>query len=262
MSVIEVREGPGIRVEHLSFQSTAGMRVTANLYRPAMAAGVPLPAIVFLHGGGINAKESHHPYHEPLARAGWAVLAIDLLHFGERDTGTFATFMNPEKVERLYNRPVQYLEWVMQVVKDAGRSYDLLVRERGIDGRRVVLVGVSRGGHLAFTAGGADTRFAGVAAIVGGHAIEGERSHRAPACPANYIGRIAPRPLFTLNGERDDIFPRETAVDPLLRLAGSPHEQHWHDAGHTSPMELAISLLIEWLSRVPPLARPTEELHP
>lgn len=248
---LSVSEQEGVRFEHLSFDSTPGMRVTANLFRPAGDASGPLPAVIALHGGVPDGKRNSSEFGPVIARAGWAYLAIDLLHFGERETGLFETFMNPEKAERLYNRPTEYLSFITQTVKDVGRSYDLLVAERGIDPGRVVLMGISRGGQLSLIVGGADPRLAGVAALISGHFDALETGHRAPACPANYIGRIAPRPLLTLNGNSDPDYDRERSVLPLHALAGEPHEAHWFDSGHSVPVEQATSLLVEWLGRVP-----------
>lgn len=255
LTSLDEQQAEGVSIEHLSFESTPGMRVTGRLYRLPTPTDERRPAMVFLHGGVPEGKDGLTRYAAALARAGWAVLTVDLLHFGERDTGLFETFMNPEKAERLYNRPTEYLEWVTQVVKDVGRSYDMLVAERGADARRIVLVGISRGGQLALIAGGADRRFAGVAALIAGHFDALETGHRAPACPANYLGRISPRPLLTLNGDRDGDYDRRLSVEPLHRLAGQPHEARWHDLGHTAPVELTVTTLIEWLSRVPPRTR-------
>jgi poly(3-hydroxybutyrate) depolymerase len=254
VEVTSTEETAGVEIQHLSFQSTADLRITAVLYRPTGGES-GLPAVVGLHGGVATGKASFQRLGPTLARLGWMVLAIDMLHFGDRDTGLFETFMNAEKAERLYNRPSIYLEWLTQTVKDTGRAYDMLVRERAADPSRVVLAGISRGGQMSLMVGGADSRFAGVAALIAGHFDALELGHSAPACPANYIGRIAPRPLFTLNGERDADYDRDLSVMPLHQHAGANHDAHWHDQGHTLPGEQTESLLIEWLGRVPPLER-------
>ncbi len=253
VDVVDESETDGVVEDHLSFQSTPDQRVTARFYRQAgPAAGQP--GVILVHGGVSRGKDGRGTtnFARVIARAGWSVLTIDMLYFGERDTGLFETFSNSEKAERLYLRQGLFLDWVTQTVKDIGRSYDLLV-DRGVDASRIVLVGLSRGGQMAFIAGGADKRLAGVAALIAGHFDAIENGHRAAACPANYIGRISPRPFLMINGEHDADYDRQKSVLPLQALAGEPKEFHWNDVGHTLPRESTAATLLDWLRRVPPL---------
>jgi dienelactone hydrolase len=227
-------EQEGVRREHVSFQSTPGTRVTGYFYRTAAAGAKGGAAVILLHGGSAPGKDV--PYTaavaQLLARAGFDVLSIDMPYFGERRTDLFTTFTEQEKHDRLYNQAAAYLAWVMQIVKDVGRSLDWLVAERAVDPRRIGIVGISRGAVEAIIAGGADARLAAVVLIYGGHFDALETSHLAAACPANYIGHISPRPLLMINGTRDNDFVRETSVAPLYRLARSPKEILWADGGH------------------------------
>ena len=79
LKLIDTSDAEGIRKEHLSFQSTRGMRVFANLYRLTSAATAESPAIVFLHSAAIGGKDSRESKQicTALARAGYTVLAID-----------------------------------------------------------------------------------------------------------------------------------------------------------------------------------------
>ena len=240
-----------VRDEHISFLSTPGVRVTANLYRPEAASAEPQPAIILVHGGGASGKDGAgvRATSRLLARAGWTVLAIDLLHYGERKTGLLDTFSLEEKAERLYAEPSTYLAWVTQTVKDVGRSIDFLVGVRGVDPDRIVYVGLSRGAVVGVIVGGAEKRLAGVVMSYGGHiGAWGVSGHRAAACPANYIGRIAPRPLLMMNGERDELFPKETTVLPLQALAREPSDFMWFDTGHTGMAQEGFAGMMEWLS--------------
>ncbi len=254
--VLDVEETEGIRNEHLAFQSTAGITVYARLFSAVASPVEGAPAVILLHGGGAGAKDGPGValYAGLMARAGWAVLAIDLQHWGERSTDLLQSFREAEKHERLYNQPPVYLAWTTQTVKDVGRSYDFLVEERGVDPARVVLVGSSRGALVGTVAGGADRRLAGVALLVGGHFDALETGHLAAACPANYIGRISPRPLLMINGNRDTDLIRETSVLPVQRLAGSPSQFLWTDTGHgaTPLTEEAQTTLLTWLREAIP----------
>jgi formylglycine-generating enzyme required for sulfatase activity len=86
-------------------------------------------------------------------------------------------------------------------------------------------------------AGGADRRLAAVIILNGGHFDALEREHLPAACPANYIGRISPRPLLMLHGKYDTDHVPETSVEPLYRLAKSPKQILWSESGHAFPSE-------------------------
>jgi pimeloyl-ACP methyl ester carboxylesterase len=247
LQVTRTEDEKGLKREYFSFQSTAGMRVTAVLsQQPGTGSGLR-PAIIFLHGGVPAGKEGTLTMASILARAGWSVLSIDLQYFGERKAGFFTTFSEEEKHEKLYNQPSVYLSWITQVVKDVSRSFDVLVAERGIDPRRVALWGGSRGAIAGSIAGAIDRRFAAVALIFGAHYDALENNHLPAACPANYIGRIAPRPLLMVNGTQDSDMIREAAVEPLFKLAKQPKQIIWTDGGHMFMTEEHRASIIQWL---------------
>ncbi len=246
--VIGEEEQDGIRKEHLSFQSTPGVRVFADYYGPI--AGIQgRPEILLLHGGSAGGKDSRSSQilAHALVRGGFNVLAIDFLYYGERKTDLLSTFTNQEKSDRLYNQPSLYLTWIAQSVKDAGRALDLLVKEKGADAEHVGLVGFSRGAQVGAIVGGADQRFAVVAMLYGGHFDALETGHRPAACPANYIGRISPRPLLMINGTFDSDYDKETSVEPLQRLAREPVTTLWAETQHSVPPPEFRAALVDWL---------------
>ena len=151
-----------------------------------------------------------------------------------------------EKHERLYNDDARYLEWMQQTVKDVGRAFDFLVAERGVAASRIGLAGSSRGAVVATIAGAADERFGAFALMHGGHFDFFEDGHRAAACPANYIGRISPRPLFLFSAENDQDFLPETAIRPMHRLARGATIR-WTPGGHGSSTAEDLGVLAEWL---------------
>jgi dienelactone hydrolase len=247
--VLDESEEEGVREEHLRFQSTPGLMVTARLYHAQGREIAEAPAIVFLHGGGIQGKDPAHlvRLHRFLARAGVSVLAIDMWRFGERNDGFLGGGSEQERHELLYNNEPVYLEWVQQAVKEVSRSFDFLVRERGVDPERVGLTGFSRGAVVSMVAGASEERFKAVSLIHGGHFDFFEDGHRAAACPANYVGRIG-RPVLFINSERDQDFLLETAILPIHRLAGPSAEVYWTTAGgHGAMNDEARSALATWL---------------
>ncbi len=242
----------GIVRQHVTYRSTPGMLVTAYLYRPESPTGGSRGGVIYLHGGTGRGKEARIGAQLAvlMARDGWTVLAIDLWHYGERNTGLLTTYNQREKSEKLYNEPTTYLTFVTQTVKDVSRGYDYLVQERGVDADRVFLIGHSRGAVLSSIAGAADTRLAGVALLHGGHFGLLVQSHRPAACPANYIGRISPRPVLVFNTTNDGYFLPETTIRPWIRLARDPMEVHWTDTPHGFMSEEDRSTMLAWLRRV------------
>ena len=239
-------ERDGVRIERLSYQSTRGIRVAAALYQPQASAGGG--AVILLPGGVALGKDAPGPVAVAslLARAGWTVLTMDFLHFGERATDLFVSFSEQEKHERLYNQPPAYLAWITQTVKDASRGYDLLV-ERKINPRRIALAGVSRGAIVASIITGLERRFAGAALLFGAHFDALENNHLPAACPANYIGRISPRPLLMINGLHDTDMIKDRAVEPLFRLARQPKQIIWTEGGHGFWTDDHRAAMIQWL---------------
>lgn len=249
VKVEKVDEDQGLRRERLSFQSTSGVRVTAILFQGATPAGTKPPGLVLLHSGGGQGKDSTGVIRtgELLSRAGWSVLAIDLQYFGERGGQLLTSYSEQEKHERLYNQPSLYLAWITQSVKDISRAIDFLVEQRGIDARRIGLMGLSRGAIVSSIAAGVDRRLSPVLLSYGGHFDALENGHLPAACPANYIGRIAPRPLLMINGTQDSDMIKDRAVDPLFKLAKQPKQIIWTDGGHGFMTEEHRAAMIQWL---------------
>ena len=247
--VSKTEESDGVRSERLSFQSSPGVRVTAVLRQLAGGAPGTRPAIVLLHGGTGAAKDAPGPARmaDLLARAGWSVLAIDMQYFGERATDLLVTFSEQEKHDRLYNQPSAYLAWITQTAKDVRRSIDLLVTERGIAADRVALIGMSRGGIAAAIVGAIEKRFAGVLLLYAGHFDALETNHLPAACPANYIGRIAPRRLLMINGAQDSDMIQGSAVEPLFKIARQPKQIIWTEGGHGFLTEEHRAAIVQWL---------------
>lgn len=247
LRVTKTEEEGGLRRERFSFQSTSGVRVPAVLSQLSSTGGGLRPAIIFLHGGVPAGKEGTLQIAGLLARAGWSVLSIDLPYFGERKTDFLKTFSEEEKHEKLYNQPSAYLSWITQITKDVSRSFDVLVAERGVDPRRVALWGSSRGAIVGAIAAASESRFAAVALVFGAHFDALENDHLPAACPANYIGRIAPRPLLMVNGTQDSDMIKDTAVEPLFKLAKQPKQIIWTDGGHMFMTEEHRASIIQWL---------------
>ena len=191
------------------------------------------PTLIELHGATATGKDepSYRVRAERLVRAGFNVLVFDMPPFGERSTDRIRTHTNLQKHQKLYNRPALYRDWVIQVAVDARRAVDLVI-DLGAHPDRIGPMGYSRGGILAPIVGAVEPRFAAVASILGGHMDALEQRHLAPACPANFIGRISPRPLLMIGASCDSDHIRETSLEPLSERAREPVRIVWSEAGH------------------------------
>ena len=237
--------------ERITFTSTEGMDVTADYYKPNISSTRDnRPHIIVVHGGTPRGKDGmYNRVVKGLIRNGMNVLAIDMLHFGERKTGLLTTFRNDDKAKNLYNRKSVYLNWVIQTTKDVSRSFDLLVNHYNASSDKIGYVGVSRGGQVGFIVTGVEKRFNAVALLIAGHLDALETGHLAAACPANYVARIYPTPTFLLNGTFDSDYDMEKSVKPLHEQFNSEStEIQWMEVGHTIT-EDGFNLMNNWLTK-------------
>jgi dienelactone hydrolase len=250
-TVLDIEDMEGLRREHITFQSTQEMKVTAHLYYQNKELLKDQPAIILLHGGVGKGKDAAYfvRHAQQLARAGFTIFAIDFFHFGERSTGLLTKFTEKDKHDNLYNRPSEYLSWIIQNVKDIGRAYDFLVSEEGIDKNHIALFGLSRGAQVSMIAGAVLKKFKTIILYCGGHFDAQEKKHSGAACPANYIGRISPIPLLMINGLYDHDYIKESSVDPLINLAGEPKKVIWTEGGHMFASEEDQAEIIKWLNK-------------
>ena len=154
-----------------------------------------------------------------------------------------------EKHEKLYNKPSEYLAWIIQNVKDIGRAFDFLVAEKGIDKDRIGLFGLSRGAQVSMIAAGVIQKFNAVILYHGGHFDAQENGHSGAACPANYIGRISPNSLLMVNGLYDNDYKKDPSVEPLVKLAKEPKKIIWTEGGHMFSTEEDRANIIKWLNK-------------
>tara|TARA_B110000438_G_scaffold198395_1_gene189901 strand:+ start:4068 stop:5006 length:939 start_codon:yes stop_codon:yes gene_type:complete len=239
----------GIYMERITFQSTRNVNVTADYYKPdGISYSNERPHIIIVHGGTPKGKDGVKRVVKGLIRNGMNVLAIDMLHFGERKTGLLKTFKNDEKANNLYNRKSEYLDWVIQTTKDVSRSFDLLENHYKAKNDKIAYLGISRGAQVGFIVTGVEKRFGAVALLIAGHLDALETGHLAAACPANYVGRIAPTPTFLLNGEFDSDYDADKSVKPLHKLFDKRTSINWVQSGHTITEE-GLILMNSWLSQ-------------
>lgn len=208
---------------NLTYRTVGTWNGRLDLYLPIEASS-PTPVLVWFHGGGWtkNSKEAEMLYILPYLEVGWAVVNVE---YRLADVA-----LAPAAVDDCRCA----LRWVL----DNAQDYKL-------DTHRVVLSGISAGGHLAL-ATGLLTREAGLdpacdlpadrgpAAVVnwfgpadvanlveGPHAFDqaqtwlGARPDRLAVAravsPVHYVRPGAP-PVITIHGDRDDVIPYAQSV--------------------------------------------------
>jgi dienelactone hydrolase len=134
--------GGGIRTSPARVRLADGTIIRGTVYR-GRAAVAPAPAAVVLHGTAVTHASCAPGLALPLARIGFVVLAIDLRGHG-RSGGTLPR-SEYDNLETMLNTPAEQPEL------DAAIAY--LQVQPDVDGRRVALVGQSRGGWMAAAAG-------------------------------------------------------------------------------------------------------------
>ncbi|MBY0527402.1 MAG: hypothetical protein K2R98_28660 [Gemmataceae bacterium] len=159
-------DGDGYRVDRLVFQTRPGSVVTANLYRPAkLAASMPGIVIALSHQ-----RPKHDGQRQDMAmtwaRAGCLVLVPDHLGHGERRQHTFGED-GPHDYHMRYDTGIQlhligeslmgWLAW------DLMRGVDVLLAEKGVDSKRLLLISEpAGGGDVAAVTAALDPRITGV----------------------------------------------------------------------------------------------------
>ncbi len=226
-------QGDGYVVEKLHYQSSPGLYVTANLYRPTnIPSGKRLPAIVYVcghsHRGGRNGVKTQYQSHGIwFAKHGYLCLTLDTLQLGEIASVHHGTY----REERWW--------WHSRGYTPAGvecwngmRGIDYLVSRPDVDPKRIGMTGRSGGGAVSFWVATVDERVAAVVPVsgmadlpsyVGNFVVNGHcdcmfmnNTYRWPW--ARMASMVAPRPLLFSNGDQDAIFPMDANERIINRL--------------------------------------------
>jgi cephalosporin-C deacetylase-like acetyl esterase len=168
-------EGDDFVIENILFESRPGWWVTANRYRPAKERD-SMPGIIICHAH--HTPKEHGELQDmgmTWARAGCVVLVMDQLGHGERRQHPFATAADFDKQFRVghadyyfrYDSAIQLSlvgeSLVGWMAWDMMRAADVLLAKKGVDPKRLILLGaVAGGGDPAAVTGALDERFAAV----------------------------------------------------------------------------------------------------
>ena len=226
-------ENDGVIAERLQFQSSPGLYVTGNFYRPTKQEG-PLPAILYVCGHGRVKRngvslgnKTHYQHHGAwFARNGYVCLTIDTIQLGEIEGIHHGTYR--EKMWWWNNRgytPAGVEAW------NCVRALDYLQSRDEVDGDRIGVTGRSGGGAYSWWIAAIDERIKVAVPVAG---ITSLKNHVVDGCVEGHCdcmymvntyrwdypmvaALVAPRPLLISNTDKDRIFPLDGVVDVYTR---------------------------------------------
>jgi dienelactone hydrolase len=284
--------GDGYVVEKLHFQSSPGLYVTGNLYRPKEVPK-PLPAILYVCGhsnvveGGVSMgnKTGYQHHGVWFARHGCVCLIIDTIQLGEIRGIHHGTY----KEERWW--------WAARGYTPAGveawngiRALDYLETRPEVDRTKMGVTGRSGGGAYSWWIAALDERVkvavptAGITTLRN-HVLDGAIEGHCDCMFMVNTERwdfdrvaelVAPRPLLIANTDSDSIFPLDGVVEIFnrtralyrtlgvedhigLHIAEGPHKD-------TQPLNTgAFNWLNRWLKgadRMDLIDEPARKAHP
>ncbi len=241
--------GDAVVRENVSYRSGYSGRVPGYLALPKDSSSTPFPVILAAHGAGDGVTQAKNKgyirrWMELLCANGYAVLAIDARGHGERSHE-----IGFRSVRETFSVPSARRDMFVGTVIDWRRGIDYLESRPDIDASRLGLLGSSMGTMYGSILTAVEQRIDAAVFVVGGMPPQ-SWTVLPEVHQANYVGRIAPRPVLMLNGTQDvTLLP--AGSKKWFELAGEPKEQLWYEAGHglSGQLELYGDKLLEFLDR-------------
>jgi dienelactone hydrolase len=241
--------------QSLTLRGALGDRLPALYLRPR--GDGPHPAVLLMHDHGARFDIGKEKLIRPLAaspsaegwvqryyggafvgetlvRAGFAVLAIDALGWGERGRPGFAR----DDQQALANHLLQLgHHWGGLILSDDARAHRWLREQPGIDAKRVAVLGFSMGAFRAWQLAAVEPQVSACVAAhwmctregllrPGEHTLQGQSAfsmaHPGLAAELDHpdvAALIAPRPLLLLGSPEDKLFPWDAQQAAWRQLA-------------------------------------------
>jgi dienelactone hydrolase len=226
----------GITRTHFEFTTTHDQRVPGILHTPSGTG--PFPLLVMQHGAG-SEKEAEYitkPAEYWAEREGWAVLAIDAPHHGERTQVPFDR-------QALFQYPYRWRDHAIQTAQDLMRALDYAATRPELDPKRLGYIGFSMGTILGVAFVALDQRIKAAVFNIGGSVtltrlqqFSGQVGEDVELIAelvdsAAYAPLIAPRPVLMINGTKDEVVSPEVA-QRLFDALNEPKRIEWFEGGH------------------------------
>jgi predicted esterase len=237
--------------EKIVFTSVHDERVPGYLAIPSAGAR-PFPVVLFCHGGG-GSKEGgwqENNYTGQIVRkliaSGYAVLALDAQHSGERLHNNDYEQAYKYIVERHWYKRER--DMIFQTVIDWRRAIDYLSTRPEIDTERIGVDGFSFGSIVGYILSSVDDRV-GVASLSG--LPVGRRSYNWESRilrKHNYLNGIDGQAVLLQLGLDDNNILKEDAEQFFGLLESERKELIWYDSGHALPLEYQTRTL-EWFEK-------------
>jgi dipeptidyl aminopeptidase/acylaminoacyl peptidase len=211
-----------------------GDTLVGDIYMPDRRPRGGVPGVAIVHGSGTMPRSSHRFYIEPLNAMGIAVLVYDKRGVGESG-GTYSPVGTADSIAS-----------IGQLARDASNAAKVLASHRGVDPKRIGLIGASQAGWIMPLAATHDPALSflvvisGPAVTVGYEILHGrltnELNPSAATVPPEDVARRlktfagpfgydpAPTlatlktPTLWLMGDRDINLPLKETIDALKAL--------------------------------------------
>ncbi|MDX1530322.1 MAG: hypothetical protein R3362_02230, partial [Rhodothermales bacterium] len=233
--------------ERVTFDAAyGGERMIAHLFLPKNASP-PYQTVIYFPGSASLFQPSSEDlvsyYEFPvflsfLVKSGRAVLyPVYKGTFERRDDAVIPLHIG--------NDSYSYTEYVVQLVKDLGRSIDYLESREDIASDRLAYYGMSWGGFLGALIPAVEDRLQASVLVAGSLHDRG----RPEVNLVNYVTRVE-TPTLMLNGRYDQLNPN--AIEPLYELLGTPDEHKalkLYETDHIPPRTEYIKETLAWLDR-------------
>jgi dienelactone hydrolase len=221
---------------HIQLEDDTGLRVEGHIKIPSPQGG-PYPAFVML--GGLRTGRRVVDCIDDVDNI--VLLALDYPYEEKMsEYGVLEFILQMPEMRRA----------IMNTVPATMLSIDYLMEREEVDATRIVLIGGSVGALFAPAIAACDPRISAVAILFGAGDLQSLLYANldapapvaaagawfgallvSPVEPLKYVDRIAPRPLFMLNGT-DDLRMPERCIRLLHEKAKQPKDLRWISSGH------------------------------